>query len=63
MIGNKIIYPLIEKAVELVGDNKIICFESPKQDKEDGYGANYHPSVITHEKLSKLVAEKIKSLL
>ena len=44
MIGVKLVYPLIEKAIKLIGDNKIYCFESPKQEKDDGYGSNYHPS-------------------
>lgn len=62
MIGVKLVYPLIEKALKLIGDNKIYCFESPKQEKDDGYGSNYHPSWITHEKLSILISEKIKNL-
>ena len=62
-MGVNFVYPLIEEAVKLVGDNKVSCFESPQQDSEDGLGANYHPSVKTHEKLSKLVSEKISNIL
>ena len=29
----------------------------------DGLGADWHPSKITHEKLAKLVAEKISEIL
>ena len=56
-------YPLVEKGVKLFGGERISVFESPTQDMNDGLGADWHPSKKTHEKLSKLVAEKISEVL
>lgn len=56
-------YPLVEEAVKLFGDEKVYVFESPVQDMNDGLGADWHPSKITHEKLALLVSEKIKEVL
>ncbi len=56
-------YPLVEQAVKLFGGDKISVFESPTQNMSDGLGADWHPSKITHEKLAKLVAEKISEVL
>lgn len=54
---------LVKEAVELFGDEKTSYFDSPVQDMNDGLGADWHPSKITHIKLSKLVAEKISAVL
>ena len=56
-------FPLVEEAVKLFGDEKVYVFESPVQDMNDGLGADWHPSKITHEKLALLVSEKIKEVL
>ena len=56
-------YPLVEEAVKLFGDEKVYVFQSPVQDMNDGLGADWHPSKITHEKLALLVSEKIKEVL
>ncbi len=60
---NQDIYPLVEEAVKLFGDARSSVFQSPSQDMSDGLGADWHPSKITHQKLSKLVAEKIAEVL
>ena len=63
-LNPKDMYPLVEKGVKLFGGKKIYLFESPVQDmNEDGLGADWHPSIKTHEKLAKLVAEKISEIL
>ena len=62
-LNPKDMYPLVEEGVKLFGDEKISIFESPVQDMNDGLGADWHPSKITHEKLAKLVAEKISEIL
>ena len=62
-LGCEKIYPLIEQAIKLSGDKKITSFLSPSQNMNDGLGSDWHPSVITHQKLSKLVAEKISEVL
>ncbi len=62
-LNPKDMYPLVEEAVKLFGDERTSVFESPVQDMNDGLGADWHPSKITHQKLSKLVAEKIAEVL
>ena len=62
-LNPKDMYPLVVDAVKLFGGERISVFESPVQDMNDGLGADWHPSKITHEKLSKLVAEKIAEVL
>ncbi len=58
------IYELVEQAVKLFGDDKVSYFLSPSQNMmEDGIGSDWHPSAITHQKLSKLVVEKITEVL
>lgn len=56
-------YVLVKEGIKLFGGDRISSFESPVQDMNDGLGADWHPSKITHEKLSKLVAEKISEVL
>jgi len=41
-----------------------VYFLSPSQNMmEDGIGSDWHPSAITHQKLSKLFVEKITEVL
>lgn len=62
-LGCTEIYTLIEQAIKLFGDSKVSSFLSPTQDMNDGLGSDWHPSAITHQKLSKLVAEKISEIV
>jgi lysophospholipase L1-like esterase len=63
-LGCEEIYKLIEQAVQLFGDKKVSYFLSPSQNMNtDGIGSDWHPSAITHQKLSKLVVEKINAVL
>ena len=62
-LGCEEIYTLIEKAIKLFGDSRVRSFLSPSQNMNDGLGSDWHPSAITHQKLSKLVAEKISEVL
>ena len=59
MGGGDEIYPLIEKAVELVGDKKISSYKSQTQNMNDGLGADWHPSKITQTYNSYVVSDKI----
>ena len=57
-------YPFVEEGFKLFEGKKIYVFESPVQDmNEDGLGADWHPSKKAHEKLAKLVVEKISEIL
>ena len=63
-LGCEEIYTLIEQAIKLFGDSRVKSFLSPSQDMNtDGIGSDWHPSAKTHQKLSKLVAEKISEVL
>ena len=62
-LGCEEIYTLIEKAIKLFGDSRVRSFLSPSQNMNDGLGSDWHPSAVTHQKLSKLVAEKISEEL
>ncbi len=59
IMGCEELYPYIEKAVANVGDKKITCYQSPTQKSSDGYGADWHPSPVTHQKNAYLLADKI----
>ena len=55
------LYPYVEKAVSIYKeetfDDNILCMKFDVQREEDGYGVDYHPSEITHEKAAqKLIA-------
>ena len=57
-------YVLVKEGIKLFGGDRISSFESPVQDMEnDGLGADWHPSKITHIKLAELVAQKISEIL
>ena len=62
-IGKNEIYKLIEKAVKLFGDEKVINFEIPPQYAEDGYGSDWHPSIVSQERFSKIIAEKLNEFI
>lgn len=63
MMGCENLFPLIEKAISLLGDEKISSFLLPQQKIEDGIGSQYHPNAVTHAKAGKIVAEKIREIL
>lgn len=63
MMGCENLFPLIEKAISLFGDEKVSSFLLPQQKIEDGIGSQYHPNAVTHAKAAKIVAEKIKEIL
>ena len=63
MMGCENLFPLIEKAIKLVGDDKIFGFLLPQQKAEDGIGSQYHPNYVTHAKAGKILAEKIKEII
>ena len=63
-LNPKDMYVLVEKGIKLFGEDRISVFESPVQDMvNDGIGADWHPSRITHIKLAELVTEKILEIL
>ncbi len=44
-------------------DDRICYLRLPVQDEADGIGADWHPSEATHEKMSDMVAAKIKEVI
>lgn len=64
MGGEGTIYPLIEKAVSEINNDRVSCFLSPKQDMElNGAGACWHPSEKTQYEYGLFMAEKINEAL
>jgi lysophospholipase L1-like esterase len=56
VMGDRL-YPAVEKAVSYfqseTGDNKIYTFKFDVQNPADGYGADWHPSALTHMKTAE----------
>ena len=63
MGGGDEIYPLIERAIELVGDKKISSYKSNTQNMDDGLGSDWHPSLVTQTYNSYVLADKICNAL
>ena len=63
MGGGDEIYPLIEKAVDLVGDKKISSYKSNTQNMDDGLGSDWHPSLVTQTYNSYVLSDKICNAL
>jgi len=59
MGGGDEIYPLIEKAVQMVGDEKISSYKSQVQNMNDGLGSDWHPSAVTQTYNSYVLSDKI----
>ena len=61
------LYPSIEKCVSYFSnefhDNNIFSMHLTPQDEADGIGTDSHPSIITHDKLSVKLSEKIKEIM
>jgi lysophospholipase L1-like esterase len=53
----------LENVVATLGDPKISTFEIEPQDGDDGYGCDWHPSLVTHEKMATVVTAALKSAL
>ncbi len=60
------LYPYVQKAVELyrqkTGDERITALHIEPHTAEAGYGADWHPSKLTHIRAAKEVTAKINSL-
>lgn len=64
MGGEQTIYPLIQRAVSEVNDERITCFLSPYQDtKTNGAGSCWHPSAVTQSNYGHIVSEEIRKAL
>lgn len=60
IMGCEELYPYIEAAVKAFGDSKVTCYQSPTQNiSGDGIGADWHPSLKTHQLNAYLLADKI----
>ncbi|ABX41632.1 SGNH/GDSL hydrolase family protein [Lachnoclostridium phytofermentans] len=61
------LYPMVEEAVALyqseTKDDNIVTFQLTEQDKADGYGADWHPSKVAHQKAAKQLTEEIKKIM
>ena len=61
-IKKREIYRLVEKAVKLYGDKKVINFKVPDYEI-DGYGSDWHPSISSQEKIANFVAENLSEFI
>ncbi|MBE6062220.1 MAG: GDSL family lipase [Clostridium butyricum] len=61
------LYPSVEKCVSCFSkefhDNNIYSMHLTPQNEADGIGTDSHPSLITHNKLSVKLSEKIKEIM
>lgn len=66
IMGDRL-FPFIQHAVqacqEETGDTNIYTMKFPVQNAFDGYSANFHPSIITHNKAAKKLTEELQKLL
>ncbi len=66
IMGDRL-FPSVQKAVDTysseTGDTNISTMKFDVQDPADGYSADWHPSVTTHDKASEKLAAEIKSIL
>lgn len=61
------LYPWLEKAVKdytaETGDSNIACIRFDVQNPADGYAADWHPSVATHDKAAQRLTETIREMM
>lgn len=66
VMGDRL-YPFVEQAVndytEQTGDTKVSALRIAPQSGDDGYSADWHPSVKTQERVANEVTEEIKRLM
>lgn len=66
IMGDRL-FPYVEQAVENytaeTGDNNVSTFKFDVQQAADGYSADWHPSVTTHDKAAAKFSEYLKTLL
>ncbi|MCH5271677.1 MAG: GDSL family lipase [Lachnospiraceae bacterium] len=66
IMGDRL-FPILEKAVEAykgeTGDTDVRTMRFTPQLLEDGYVADYHPTVITHKKAADKLTGEIKALM
>ena len=63
MMGCEDLFPLIDQAINLLGDERILGFLLPAQRIQDGIGAEFHPNCVSHSKWGQLVAQIIKDVI
>lgn len=66
VMGNDLMPEIKEQAAAYsadTGDNRITTFEFAHQSSKDGYGADYHPSVKTHQKMADKLAPFIAEIM
>ncbi|MBR4069257.1 MAG: GDSL family lipase [Clostridia bacterium] len=66
MMGDRL-YPAVEAAAAdytaQTGDSNIACMPFPVQLAEDGYAADWHPSIVTHDKAAARLTAFVKELM
>ncbi len=66
VMGDRL-FPYVQQAVDNykadTGDENVHALKLAVQSAGDGYGADWHPSEATHQKVAEKVADKIKEIL
>lgn len=66
VMGDRL-FPYVQKAVDNytseTGDSNVSALKLDPQSGRDGYGADWHPSETTHQKVAEKVAEEINKIL
>lgn len=66
MMGDRL-YPFVKAAAAdytaQTGDTNIACMPFPVQLAEDGYAADWHPSIVTHDKATERLVAYVKQLM
>lgn len=63
VMGAGELFPYIEQAAANLQDSAIRCARLAEQVPEDGYGANWHPSVLTQQKTAQRLRAELASFL
>ena len=53
----------VVSSVSAAGDSRIMAFELDETDEADGYGCDWHPSLITHEKMAAQLTGVLEATL
>lgn len=66
LMGDRL-YPYVSEAVSIykaaTADNNIFCFALTPQDPANGYGADYHPSAVSHQLAAKQLLEYLSEII
>ena len=57
------LYPSIQKAISIFNDKKVYSYQLPNQNMNDGLGADWHPSSLTHQKSAVILTKNLQEVI